>query len=66
MYLLTAHIMNIQGHRSEATSARPDAPVVPHREHRRRNGAVRSTWSGVVSRTTGALSPGGRPLQDRA
>ena len=64
MYLLTAHIMNVQGHGSEAGSARPGAPVVPHQEHQRRTGAVRSLVSGVVSRTT--LAPGGRPVQDRA
>ena len=66
MYLLTAHIMNIQGHGSEATSARPGAPVVPHQEHQRRTGAFRAVVAGLASRTTGALASGGRPAQDRA
>ena len=66
MHLLTAHIMNIQGHGSEATSARPGAPVVPHQEPQRQSGAFRSLVSGVVSRGTGALVPGRRPVQDRA
>jgi hypothetical protein len=66
MYLLTAHLMNIQGHASEATSARPDAPVVPHQEPQRRNGTFRVALTGLASRTTGSLAPGGRPVQDRA
>jgi hypothetical protein len=66
MYLLTAHIMNIQDHGSEATSARPGAPVVPHQENGRRNGTFRAALSGLASRTTGSMAPGGRPVQHRA
>lgn len=57
MELPTAFVLGVNGATSEAYSARPDAPVVPEPERRRRTREVRLSVARTLDRVARAVSP---------
>ncbi|MFC7532603.1 hypothetical protein [Actinoplanes sp. GCM10030250] len=59
MELPTAYVRGLQDVTREVHSARPGAPVVPHRERARRTPKVRLSLSRALYRAAAAIAPAG-------